>query len=128
MGDRIYKDFNDEVELKKYLDAFKMRFGVIGDDSNYVVTFYDNKTGALIYQGIYQNPIGAIRDLNTIIPERKIPAQDLDICIDVAFKNNSNLSIRFGFDESTPIPRLAYTLYFKKKEEAPEAAQREITN
>lgn len=121
------KFFDDENELKMYLDRFKMRFGKTNTDSVYIISFYDNKSDALIYNGIYNNPIGSLRDLNTIIPERKIPIQDIDVCIECCFSKSSDISVRFGYSDN-PMPVLDYHLYFKDKKEVVEQPEREIKN
>lgn len=79
------KTFSDEVELKKFLLDYGFIYGTVGSSDKYVIVYRDNKSGALIYQGIYDSPIVALRDLNTILPQIKLPLKDVMVQLVLAF-------------------------------------------
>ena len=106
--------FSDEVELKKFLLDHGFIYGTVGSSDKYVIVYRDNKSGALIYQGIYDSPIVALRDLNTILPQIKLPLKDVMVQLVLAF-NPSDMKkkpIQFG-----DLIILDPFMYFDKPEE-----------
>lgn len=104
---------NDEIELKKMLDSKGYRYGELGCNDKYIICFRDNKSTAPISQGIYDSPIAALRDLNVIVPQTKLPIDEIDIQLVLAFN--------YEDFEKKPAQLADYTvldpyLYFKKKE------------
>lgn len=105
-------NFEDEIELKKMLDANGFRYGEIGCNDKYIIYFRDVKSGAPISQGIYDSPIIALRDLNVIVPQVKIPINEIMVQLFMCF-NPSDGKKPMQF---TDIVTLSPYLYFKKKE------------
>ena len=106
--------YDDEVELKKMLAKEGFVYGIVGSNDKFVIVYRDNKSGALIYQGIYDSPIVALRDLNTIVPQIKIPLQDIAIQLVLCF-NPSDLKKKPM--QFTDIVLLSPYMYFKKKDD-----------
>lgn len=72
--------FDDEVKLKKYLDSFGLRYDEkLNSPNQYVCTFFDNKSGTKLTQGLYNTPIAACRDFNKIIEATKFPLDDITL-------------------------------------------------
>lgn len=105
--------FENEVELKKFLDSVKYRFGEIGCNDKYVIYFRDVKSGAPISQGIYDSPLVALRDLSVIIPQIKIPIEDVMCQLLLCFNPSDNKKKPIQFDD---VVCLSPYMYFKKKE------------
>ena len=105
--------FEDEVELKKFLDSVKYRFGEIACNDKYVIYFRDVKSGAPISQGIYDSPIVALRDLSVIIPQIKIPIEDVMCQLLLCFNPSDGKKKPIQFDD---VIVLSPYMYFKKKE------------
>lgn len=108
------KIFSDEVELKKFLLSTGFIYGTVGSSDKYVIVYRDNKSGALIYQGIYDSPIVALRDLNTILPQIKLPLKDVMVQLVLAF-NPSDMNkkpVQF-----TDLVILDPFMYFEKPKE-----------
>ena len=103
--------FENEVDLKKKLDSVGIRYDDSICGNKFVVSFVDNKNNnAILAIRVYNSPIAAIRDLGEVIKASQYPAEDIDICLEVAF--DSDNSYRF-----TDIVLSPY-LYYKKKEVA----------
>lgn len=107
------KIISDEIELKKMLDSKGYRYGEIGCTDKFIICFRDNKSTAVISQGIYDSPIAALRDLNVIVPQTKLPIDEIDVQIVLAFNYEDT--------NKKPAQLVDYTvldpyLYFKKKE------------
>lgn len=107
--------YDDEVELKKMLDKNGFRYGGVGYNDKFVIVYRDNKSGALIYQGIYDSPIVALRDLNTIVPQIKIPLQDIAIQLVLCFNPSDIKKKPMQF---TDVVLLSPYMYFKKKDDS----------
>lgn len=105
--------YEDEVELKKMLDKNGFRYGGIGYNDKFVIVYRDNKSGALIYQGIYDSPIVALRDLNTIVPQIKIPLTDIAIQLVLCFNPSDLKKKPMQFND---IVLLSPYMYFKKED------------
>lgn len=105
------KLFDDEVELKKVLAGFGFRFGELGCNSEYVIIFRDNKSFAPICRIVSDSPIDAIRQLGGIIQKVKLPIEDIDIQLALAFDLTSK-KVKM-FDDYTI---LSPYLYYKEKE------------
>lgn len=103
--------YEDEIELKKMLDKNGFRYGELSVNDKYVIVYRDNKSGALIYQGIYDSPIVALRDLNTIIPQIKIPLQDIAVQLVLCFNPSDMKKKPLQF---TDLVLLSPYMYFKK--------------
>lgn len=105
--------FDDEFELKKMLDSHGFRYGEVGSNDKFVIVYRDNKSGALIYQGIYDSPIVALRDLNTIVPQIKIPLQDIAIQLVLAFNPSDMNKKPYQWND---LILLSPYMYFKKQD------------
>lgn len=72
--------FNDEIELKTYLDTFQIRYGdKMAPERVFIVYFLDNKGDTIISRGLYTSPIVAIRQLPEILKAVKLPVEDVAI-------------------------------------------------
>lgn len=107
------KLFEDEIALKHFLNDYGFRYGEIGCNDKYVIYFRDNKSGAPIFQGIFDSPITALRDLNTVVPQVKIPLDDIMVQLVLVFNPSDNNKRPVQFKE---LVCLSPYLYFKKKE------------
>lgn len=105
--------YENEVELKKLLDSKGFRYGVVGNNDKFVIVYRDNKSGSLIYQGIYDSPIVSLRDLNTIVPQIKIPLQDIAIQLVLCFNPSDFNKKPYQFND---LILLSPYMYFKKNE------------
>lgn len=114
MNDFKTVEFTDEVELKKFLLKAGFTYDLLGSNDKYVIVYRDGKSGALIYQGIYDSPIVAIRDLNTIVPQVKIPVSDIVIQLVLAYNPSDFKKKPVQFSD---IVVLSPYLYFKKPDE-----------
>lgn len=103
--------YEDEVELKKMLDGNGFRYGGVGYNDKFVIVYRDNKSGSLIYQGIYDSPIVALRDLNTIVPQIKLPLKDIAIQLVLCFNPSDMTKMPIQFND---IVLLSPYMYFKK--------------
>lgn len=108
------KIFSDEVELKKFLLSVGFIYGTVGSSDKYVIVYRDNKSGALIYQGIYDSPIVALRDLNTILPQIKLPLKDVMVQLVLAFNPSDMKKKPVQF---TDLVILDPFMYFEKPKE-----------
>lgn len=105
------KIYEDEVELKK--DLFKMGYiyGELGSNSEYVIIIRDNKSFAPIVRYVVTSPIEGVRKLGDLMPQIKLPIEDVDIQIAIVYDLTKNkVTI---FDNYTV---LSPYLYYKKKE------------
>lgn len=105
------KIIDDEIELKKVLNGYGFRFGEIGCNSEYVIIIRDNKSFAPICRIVSDSPIDAIRQLGGIIQKVKLPIEDIDIQLALAFDLTSK-KVKM-FDNYTC---LSPYLYYKEKE------------
>ena len=112
--DHKEKNFSDEVELKKLLLSAGFVYGIVGSSDKYVIVYRDNKSGALIYQGIYDSPIVALRDLNTILPQIKLPLKDIMVQLVLAFNPSDMKKKPVQF---TDLVILDPFMYFEKPKE-----------
>lgn len=104
------KKIEDEIELKKELDNFHVRYGDLKNDFIFVVEFYDNKSDTIISRGLYTSPIAAVRDLNKIIPTIKLPLQDITSILTYVLPTSANNPALYIGLELSPY------LYFPKAE------------
>ena len=89
------KKFSDEVEFKKELDSIGVRYGELNRTWNFYVEFVDNKGSALLFNGVFNTPISAIRFFPEVLKQRKLPAEDVDIYLRFAFSNeHENIEFR----------------------------------
>lgn len=105
------KIYVDEVELKK--DLFKMGYvyGELGTNSEYVIIIRDNKSFAPIVRYVVTSPIEGVRKIGDLIPQIKLPIEDVDIQLAIVYDLTKNkVTI---FDNYTI---LSPYLYYKKKE------------
>lgn len=106
------KKIEDEIELKKELDNFHVRYGDLKNDFIFLVEFYDNKSDTIISRGLYTSPISAIRDLGNIIPAVKLPLKDITSVLTYVLPvqaQASNPALYIGIE-------LSPYLYFPKAE------------
>lgn len=102
--------FENEVQLKKHLDTFGVRYDDKLNGSNlYVCTFFDNKSGTKLTQGLYQTPIAACRDFNKVIEATKFPLDDLDLVLHGVLVSDCTEYIPLNI-------QLSPYLYFKKQD------------
>lgn len=113
--------FSDEVELKKFLLKDGFIYGTVGSNDKFVIVYRDNKSGALIYQGIYDSPIVALRDLNTILPQIKLPLKDVMVQLVLAFNPSDMKKKPIQF---TDLVILDPFMYFEK----PKEEDKEVTS
>lgn len=114
------KLFEDEIALKHFLNDYGFRYGEIGCNDKYIIYFRDNKSGAPIFQGIFDSPISALRDLNTVVPQVKIPLDEIMIQLVLVFNPSDNNKRPIQFKE---LVCLSPYLYFKKKDLGPHGMQ-----
>lgn len=117
--------FSDEVELKKFLLKHGFIYGTVGSNDKYVIVYRDNKSGALIYQGIYDSPIVSLRDLNTIIPQIKLPLKDIMVQLVLAFNPSDPKKKPVQF---TDLVILDPFMYFDKPKDNEEVVSSDSNN
>lgn len=108
--------YEDEVELKKMLDKNGFRYGDLGYNDKFVIVYRDTTCGSLIYQGIYDSPIVALRDLNTIVPQVKIPLKDIAIQLVLCYNPSDLKKKPMQFSD---IVLISPYMYYKKPDDAP---------
>lgn len=103
------KLIKDEIELKKQLDKIGIRYDDLDNTWKFYVEFVDNKSYSLIYNGMFNTPISAIRVINEVLKKAQLPIEDVDIVIRYAHKRTNN---KFEF---VPIQFIVDPyIYFKK--------------
>lgn len=108
--------FDNEVELKKFLAAKQFVYGVPGCQSQFIICYRDNRAGTVLARGVFASPIQALRNLNNIIPEVKLPIEEIDVHLELCYDPTQNSKVCKFDDYITISPYL----YFKKKEEQKE--------
>ena len=113
------KKINHEVELKKELDTFGVRYGNLTNEYVFELEFYDNKSDTILSRGLYSTPISGIRDLGRIIPSLKIPAEDVTIVLAYVLPNDHSKPATYFGIEISPY------LYYTEKQLKPETENKE---
>lgn len=111
--------FDNEVELKKFLAEKQFVYGVPGCQSQFIICYRDNRAGTVLARGVFASPIQALRNLNNIVPEVKLPIDEIDVHLELCYDpTQPNKVCKFN-DYITISPYL----YFKKKEEQKETTE-----
>lgn len=79
------KIFDDEVELKKFLSKDGFIYGELGCNTEFVIIYRDNKSFAPIIRAVVTSPIEAIRKIGDFLPQIKLPIEDIDIQLVIAY-------------------------------------------
>jgi len=115
--------FEDEVELKKFLANKQFVYGVPGIQSQFIICYRDNRAGTVLARGVFASPIQALRNLNNIVPEVKLPIDEIDVHLELCYDPTQNAKVCKFDDYITLSPYM----YFKKKEEKLEEKVEEKT-
>lgn len=108
MNNDVKKIYEDEVQLKKDLDKLGFRFGDRFSTVGFVVSFIDRGSGAEIYQVAQNSPINALRLLPSLLEQKKLGVDDVDVIIEFAYDLSSRAYSDVGY-------KISPYMYFKKQ-------------
>ena len=112
MNEINHVNYEEEVELKKFLAGKKFFYGELGCTDMFVVTYRDNKGGTPLATSVVESPIVAIRRIGAIIEQVKLPIEDIDIQLVLAYNATDTNKVPVLFKDYIT---LSPYMYYKKK-------------